>query len=1071
MSNRSEPERTEPDISQVIFGNVDARDINVNGSIHQTVILGNQESEAPRSLQISWRNCCREMLLEQKRLTTNPFTTRHGSTFELEKIYVPLGLVERRQLARRSSDASPELGSHLYQPEGQYEVTQTFQHNEFLEQVLRQGESPKSKGQRLAIIGEPGSGKTTLLQKIAFWVLDNLEAVPIWISLADLQGKSLDEYLLQDWLKAATAEVRVTKAMEDALAAQFDSGKVWLLLDGVDEIASSSVNALESINKQLTGWVRKARIVMTCRLNIWDASKNALEAFDTYRNLDFSYGDAQTPNQVGQFIDSWFSSNREQGEGLRVALNQPGRERIKDTVKNPLRLALLCSNWQLRQGGLPETKAELYGQFVKALYEWKQERFPTSAAQRRELNQALGQLALQAISEQESRFRLRHRLVCRVLGEPDEPLFRLALQLGWLNQVGVAVENPEQEVYAFFHPTFQEHFAAQAIPDWHYFLKHNPSYPAEGTYRIFEPQWREVILLWLGRDDISKQQKEEFIWELLTFEDGCQNFYGYRAYLLAAAGIAEFRDFSCADEIVAQIVKWCFDTCTVPNGSGGFYDERETFVGELGVISEAILQETERSRAIAVLANLLRTTQVGHILWSVIEKLKQIDPGNPDATAVISHLLHSSEDESARLKLAQMLDLIAPGNSDATAALTHILQNSQDEDNLKRCLWNLPSIHPNNINTITTALTRLLHNTQSEQVLVLAASCLGKIDPGNLDAINALVSHVKTRSEEGDFFYSDATDLMELFSPDNSDSIVTLTKLLHLFRDDSTLIYTAERLGEIDPGNSNAIATLVNLLQTTPVQYISYLEAFCSLVRISPDNAYVINALTSVLYSADSNYLDLLLDGDTLKAVADGFRQNKLYDSDISDIIDVLTYRLHSTHDEETFTHVAECLAEFGPGNYLEAIATLTDYLHLIHSDIHLMRVAKSLNKIAPGNSEAIAVLFNLLHTTQKEDVLVDTALILSKITCSNTDIITSITDFLLTQDPYINRSVKYLKSIDQRNLLLIVVSNLRYCLNEPICKSNSEFSKYVWLQKIFYILWHCAQNLTYPDFYQAWHA
>jgi predicted NACHT family NTPase len=82
--------------------------------------------------------------------------------------------------------------------------------------------------------------------------------------------------------------------------------------------------------------------------------------------------------------------------------------------------------------------------------------------------------------------------------------------LGWLNQVGVAAEaeNRGEKVYAFYHPTFQEYFAAQAISDWHYFLNHTPHNPAQGTYRIFEPQWKEVILLWLGREDVPYQQKE-----------------------------------------------------------------------------------------------------------------------------------------------------------------------------------------------------------------------------------------------------------------------------------------------------------------------------------------------------------------------------------------------------------------------------------------------------------------------------------------------------------------------------------------------------------------------------------
>ncbi len=306
-------------------------------------------------LGIDWRQVCHDMLEAQNqgRLTTNPLTAGDGVAFELDEIYVPLGLVERKQRDRFSEDVSPEEGSQLYQPEIQDEITQTFQQDEFFEQVLRPGRS-----KRIAIIGEPGAGKTTLLQKIAAWVLDNTSNVPIWLSLADLQGKTLEQFLLQDWLKAATRKVRVTEAMEEALGELFNSKRVWLLLDEVDEMAvgAQGLAPLQTIANQLTGWVSDARVVLTCRLNVWDAGKNALEAFETYRNLDFSYGNAQTPDQVGQFIRRWFKSKPALGERLRTELDQPGKERIKDAVKNPLRLVLLCRTWALAQGRLPNTK-------------------------------------------------------------------------------------------------------------------------------------------------------------------------------------------------------------------------------------------------------------------------------------------------------------------------------------------------------------------------------------------------------------------------------------------------------------------------------------------------------------------------------------------------------------------------------------------------------------------------------------------------------------------------------------------------------------------------------------------
>jgi len=543
-----------------------------------TKFVENRKSEPtahsePEQKLLIHRQVCQGMLVEKRRLTTNPLTTGDGTTFERGDVYVPLGLVEHKRQAKRTGDDSPEQGSKLYEPT-EYEVTRRFEHDEFFEQVLRQGLSPKSRGKRIAIIGEPGAGKTTLLQQIADWVFEDTDQdVAIWVSLADLQGRTLEEYLLSIWLKDALKRARVTPEMEDSLVELFNRGRVWLLLDGVDEMtveasgnsplqALAERGAIAHIAKQLTtGWVSSARVVLTCRLNVWDAGKNALERFDTYRTLEFSYGNGKKPDsdQVNQFISKWFEpTNPQLGKALRTALDQRGKERIKDLVKNPLRLALMCYSWQRRQGELPKTKATLYQRFVEALYEWKQEYFPTTLVTRQELNQALGKLAVEAIAQSSSRFRLTRCFVREVLGEPDAPMFQLAIQLGWLNQVGVATEDPDEPVYAFYHPTFQEYFAALAINDWHGFLNHVPNNPDLGIYRIFEPQWKKVILLWLGREDVPKQDKEEFIKALVNFEDGCWYFYRHRAYLLAAAGMAEFRDCSLRDEIVGSIVDWSF---------------------------------------------------------------------------------------------------------------------------------------------------------------------------------------------------------------------------------------------------------------------------------------------------------------------------------------------------------------------------------------------------------------------------------------------------------------------------------------------------------------------------------
>ena len=140
--------------------------------------LQRSRSDTP-DLDINWQEMSQVMLKEYQRLTTNPLTAGEGVSHLSDRVYVPLGLVERKRKARRKEDVSPEKGSELYQ---ETEITQRFENKEFLENVLKLGQSPKSQGKRIAIIGEPGAGKTTLLQQIAQWITKQIEdAIVIWI--------------------------------------------------------------------------------------------------------------------------------------------------------------------------------------------------------------------------------------------------------------------------------------------------------------------------------------------------------------------------------------------------------------------------------------------------------------------------------------------------------------------------------------------------------------------------------------------------------------------------------------------------------------------------------------------------------------------------------------------------------------------------------------------------------------------------------------------------------------------------------------------------------------------------
>jgi len=509
---------------------------------------------------IDWQQLCRKYLQLQRSLASNLFSAPMGISFDLDELHVPLGLVERQQKSQRWEDFDPEWGSRVYQEEKSIPID----YDDFFDRVLAQGQSPKSEGSRLAIIGEPGAGKTVLLLKVGEWVLNQAVGLPIWISLGAVGNKPLDQYLTEDWLRLALGKAGLMSVHVEA-ACKFEQllnqGQVWLLLDGADEMSVS--DPLGTLADQLrVPLLQNVRVVLTCRVNLWDAPINALDEFDTYKMLDFSFGDGNKPNQVKLFIDNWFSSSNS-SNGLRLwqQLNQTGMTRIKDLARNPLRLALLCLIWAGKQETLPKTKAQLYKLFVEALYRLKQKVFPTTLRERTDKNAALGKLALQALILGYKSV-LPTALVEKELNQGE--LFEKALELGWLNRVGVEPQNILNSVYAFFHPTFLEYFAASAIGDnRHLFLHHiqeNPLDPS-ACYRIFEPQWQEVFLLWLGREDVAPSSKEALLQALIKFEDGCLGLYKFRAYLLAAAGIAEFSSLSesqVADQIVFNLSKWAF---------------------------------------------------------------------------------------------------------------------------------------------------------------------------------------------------------------------------------------------------------------------------------------------------------------------------------------------------------------------------------------------------------------------------------------------------------------------------------------------------------------------------------
>jgi predicted NACHT family NTPase len=111
--------------------------------------------------------------------------------------------------------------------------------------------------------------------------------------LAQFTEPTLVDYL-EKWLKSA--------GVAGAIASLQDHQEhLWLLMDGLDEMVAR-IERLQ-VSQLLTGWVGLGRTIITCRVNVWEADRNAFSGFDVYRNLPFE------ADQMETFIRRFFAQS------------------------------------------------------------------------------------------------------------------------------------------------------------------------------------------------------------------------------------------------------------------------------------------------------------------------------------------------------------------------------------------------------------------------------------------------------------------------------------------------------------------------------------------------------------------------------------------------------------------------------------------------------------------------------------------------------------------------------------------------------------------------------------------
>lgn len=341
--------------------------------------------------------------------------------------------------------------------------------------------------------------------------------------------------------------------------------------------------------------------------------------------------------------------------------------------------------------------------------------------------------------------------------------------------------------------------------------------------------------------------------------------------------------------------------------------------------------------------------------------------------------------------------------------------------------------------TAITALSEFLQINQGDRICISAAKALWQIDEGNVNAIASLVQTIATTTDI--FTLEQAAGYLWDIAPINIDAISALTERLATTQDEYFCWRVATNLVQFEPTNDLAIATLSQTVQNDTSIYYR-LQAADSLLSLNPSNQLAVDALFELMeYLGQS------------PPPSKGDNYNAWYATKILVRIDpsyqltiiALVNLLKTVKNDGNLSMAVRDLGDFAAGNK-DAIAALTKFIDSIKDNELLFLAACSLDKIDPGNQKALSTLIEFIQAVDRWNNL-------------QTDEWDDGANWLS-----IHEIVNKLQEILPVNQMPQVIVALKTCL--------SKFERYdsYWYETCYNLIWHCAQNMTYPDFFEAWH-
>jgi HEAT repeat protein/GTPase SAR1 family protein len=970
----------------------------------------------------TWQGCCRTMMVlsTAKRLQKNMLLEAKG--MEIEDIYTSSTIALEKQFQDKAPEALSKSEKERQGRENQFPSTYT--HNEFFEQVIERYRS-SNHANKLALIGEAGSGKTSFLQRVGERIIDkgNSEEVAIWVSLAELKtGMSLEQYLSEEWLR--DAKQLSSKFNNQSLKQLFQDKKekkVWLLLDGADEMPVGDGNPLIALTQQISqsDWISQARIVLTCRLNTWEANKEILQSFDVYRTLEFSYGerDTETPNQVEIFVERWFgddmtivrqTSSREReekkrkGQALLDSLDEKGKEKIKDLAKNPLRLWLLCLAWEQGNGSLPNTRSELYRELVNAIYEWKKERFFVTSEKWawkqpkfklnedkvKELNRKLAQLAKVTLEQKISPSLKLFDGMSKLLETQSLPA-KLSVAMAPNMQF---LEKSRWQWFDIPHSVASSILVGDLALVLELGLLNqigtSKNNEKEIIYAFLHPSFHEYF----ASEAIDAYDYKYFFEHDNLFAQ--HPFYGtYRALepqwqevvLLWFGRSAEDVPDSCKESLIK--ILWEFkDKCDGLD----FYSHQAKFLAVAALAEFPRCNPDLVEKIVAKIGNsslcYVNSEKDYSLPYDAVRKragATLLKTHKLRAKDFLEHKIINISSEWQKIMPAMLLDQIDPGNPIALNVFLDCFIHTEDvmmRYDIEN--WIIGSVKSKYNSHAIKTLAEWLDTERDEERSKDYATLLGAIAKGSSakKGIDFLLDRLRMSCDQYKILYSYSKfEFIASHNPEKQEYIVKeLTQIIRTLQEpdqfilfaDEKIMNAAIALISIVPNNQLAVGILMDLFCNNPANSTGE-NIVRSFKKYGRNSQVLISALSALLDSPDIEIITDSDDGDFWR-VADILGEIAFGDRIA---IEALSRFLKTNEHNWRYATVAENLAKIDPGNevaieFLRELSTpierqANNFWHLA-SQLPLS-AAEKLGEVKPGDSQAITNLIKIIEECQQQ--------------------------------------------------------------------------------------------------------